>query len=161
MLPNGLGMWVLVVAGAGPQPGAGNTASTHIHLKIRLLFTPEFYHIPYALFNLSQHYRIFVYVPMNTPNLHPLCLQQCPMQAKPGFGLCAVRIHHSLAPYHYTLHPSKTKEGCFRAGNMEHLSHVRPRALMVDVSRLPSPPAVPPLLMRLPVSEVRNVRGNR
>lgn len=53
VLPNGLGMWVLVVAGAGPQPRTGNTPSTHIHLKIRLLFTPEFYHIPYALFNLS------------------------------------------------------------------------------------------------------------
>lgn len=72
-----------------------------------------------------------------------------PNQGLVEHGLCAVQIHHRLAytplaPYHYTLHPSKTKGGCFRAGNMEHLSHLRPRALLVDVSRLPSPPAVPP-----------------
>lgn len=80
---------------------------------------------------------------------------------RPNQGLVCVQYESIIAWHHYTLHPSKTKGGCFRAGNMEHLSHVRPRALMVDVSRLPSPPAVPPLLMRLPVSEVRNVRGNR
>lgn len=37
------------------------------------------------VFNLEQHYGIFVYVLMHTPNLLPLCLQQSP-GPKPEFG---------------------------------------------------------------------------
>lgn len=53
-------------------------------------------------FNLKQKNRIFVNVPMHTPNLYPICLQQCPKLNLDlvDQSLHAAQIQHSLSDLH-------------------------------------------------------------
>lgn len=107
------------------------------------------------VFNLEQHYGIFVYVLMHTSNFHPLCLQQCPMpyQGLEDQGLRAAQthpiawVHQSLVYIHWHLDtacPSRTWGRCWRASNTEQLPHLRQWALLMSVSWPPTPPTYLP-----------------
>lgn len=69
------------------------------------------------VFNLQLHYGMFMYVPMHTAKLHPLCLQQFPgsNQCLVNQGLRAAHVHQGLVytpltPYWYAVYPSQIKE---------------------------------------------------
>ncbi|CAB1449344.1 unnamed protein product [Pleuronectes platessa] len=95
---------------------------------------------------------------MHTPNIYPTNLHQSPgsNQVLANNGLHAARVHHSLVftplnSYWNSVCCRRTREGCCRASNPDHLSRFHGRTRLPEVPELPAPPTLLPWHSRRPL----------